>query len=145
MKMLTNLFLFIVLAFSIHCMPSRVDSLTEQKVIIYTLPQYNTYITNVYCDELIKRDPKKIIVTDKKFSNKLLESVSSNCFVSKKEISNEIDTRIRFEYFENNQISKIICWSTTNIISVNDTVFICNDKFKDFLVDENLIIKISGF
>lgn len=115
------------------------------KITIYSLPQFSTYLTNLNCDDIKTKEDVVVfdIINEKKiksFTDKFrYENITMDSSIR------NIDVRILIEFKVGEFIVKSICWSPQRRLKFENskTIYSYNQNLEDFLLEEKLIIKLE--
>lgn len=114
-------------------------------IIIYSLPQFSTYLINIDCDEIKNKEEVEVTnITDKEKIEKFISVFRYDNLV-KDTIVRILDARLLIEYKVGDIIIKSICWSPVGRIKYEGAkpIYLYNKRVEDFLLEEKLIIKIE--
>jgi hypothetical protein len=111
-------------------------------LVIYSLPLLSTFLVNVDCDAVKKKERVAIKRISKSKDIKEFWKIFSDTsnFIFFSNATDEFDTRIHFSCIYKNQ-KKDICWAKTNMILINDKIYTYNKVVKSYLRKQKLIIE----
>lgn len=111
------------------------------QLIIYSLPQLSTYLINIDCGAVERKEDVtvKVISATKDIKKFLALLGDSSNFSFLSNSGSDFDARIHFTcFFKKKQYD--ICWSKTNTILLRGKIYTYNEEIKKYLVEQKLII-----
>lgn len=113
-------------------------------LIIYKLPQFNSYLVSVSCEQVkMMKNVNKTVISDKAIIKEFVTLLEDNSNFKLYKDTSGIDSRILIEYIYKGKIINEICWSRTNLIQKGGRIYSYNQKIEDYLLKSKLIIKIN--
>ncbi|KAB2859609.1 MAG: hypothetical protein F9K09_01435 [Flavobacteriales bacterium] len=123
--------------------PSLSKESNVDTILIYSLPQFSSYLTNVDCVKIKKKEDVTVTkITDGAKIKELLEVIKQkNLEVNDSSI--QLDIRMLMEFKSKEILIKTLCWSPLEFVKIDDKVYRYNKKVEDIFLKEKLIIKVN--
>lgn len=139
---MTNIYLCLLMSVLLlgSCKINRKnEKVSIDQITIYSLPIDNYYQVSVKCFEVKNmKEVQQIIITDKREIQKFENLFFDNTNFKEDSTLYTLDTKVKFECYQNSEIVRTFCMSRTKRILFDDRIFLYNAAIDEYLLSKKL-------